>query len=507
MSDTHRDSPGTSPDPFELTASLAKLVDPQQAYHEVLRLLTHWFNADSGQIIVVDVTTGQPVVRAVSSSLTDADLNFSRTILEDALRRDRPVCIADAKQHAAYRTAESVVTSKGAFLSVLVMPLHDREGLPRGALYLQRRSGKSGFYDDSRDLDRLARFMDTLAPLLLNHEQRVLLQSERVERVKARISEMGYFVGPSGRMADQVYDRIERYAQSELTVCVQGETGSGKEWVAEAIHRLSRRAEGPYVRVPCNAISEGLAESEFFGHVKGAFAQAYNDKPGQFEMADGGTLFLDEISQLSPEVQSKLLHVLERGRSRESSFFRVGGVKEIKVNVRVIASSNRDLRAMVSEGRFREDLFHRLNQLPLHVPPLRERPEDILPLAEGFLGEANCEHSRRIHLSAEARRALGDYSWPGNVRELKNCIHRAVLLRDASGALLPEEIFRDRDVEDRQVCGEDEDLLQGIPFRQLSREQKRDVVRAAFRKYGNARKAARALGISHQTVYNYLGDE
>jgi transcriptional regulator with GAF, ATPase, and Fis domain len=488
-----------------MIASFAKLINPGEAYPEVLRLVTRWFDADWGQIITTDLETGKPRVRSVSPGVRNPDHAFSSTILKKALKEDEPLCIPDAKQHPAYRSASSVHDAEGSILSVIVVPLHNQTREPIGALYLQRRSGTSGFYNQVRDLQRLAMLMDTLSPLLFEQEQQTFFESLRVERTRSAMSQMGFIVGQSKIMDTQVYTRIDKFAQSSLTVCIQGETGTGKELVASAVHRLSPRAKQPFIRVPCNAIPKGLAESEFFGHVRGAFAQAFRSKSGQFEMAQGGTIFLDEISRLPVDVQAKLLHVLERGASQEIKFYRVGGVQEICVDVRVITSSNRNLRRLVAEGMFLEDLYHRVNQLPLYVPPLRERREDIVPLTKGFLDETNRLHGTHLRLSEEARAAFQEYDWPGNVRELKSCIQRAMLLHEGGQALTADELLRQDEPPERLVR-RSATLPSHGSFKELSRADKLRAVQAAMQRYGDARKAAKELGVSRQTIYNYLAD-
>jgi formate hydrogenlyase transcriptional activator len=228
----------------------------------------------------------------------------------------------------------------------------------------------------------------------------------------------------SSRALSQVLQHIGTVAPSDSTVLVTGETGTGKELVARAIHQASRRRDATMVTVNCAALSPGLIESEMFGHEKGAFTGAIARKVGRFELADGGTILLDEVGELSPEVQVKLLRVLQEGQ-----FERVGSAKPVRVNVRVIAATNRDLATAVAEGRFRTDLFYRLNVFPIQIPPLRERREDIPLVAKYFTAKYAAKAGKRIEtVSRKALSALAAYHWPGNVRELQNIIERAVLL-------------------------------------------------------------------------------
>jgi DNA-binding NtrC family response regulator len=232
-------------------------------------------------------------------------------------------------------------------------------------------------------------------------------------------------IGQSQPM-QEVYRLTRRVADSSATVLLLGETGTGKELIAKAVHQLSPRASGPFVRVNCGALSEGVLESELFGHVKGAFTNAYENRTGRFEAAHGGTIFLDEINSVNTNVQVKLLRVLQ-----EHEFERVGDTKTVTVDCRIIAATNRDLVELVEHGRFREDLYYRLNVLPVYLPPLRERIDDIAALAEHFLARYAAQNGRPVReITGDAMGFLKAYSWPGNVRELQNYIERAIVLAD-----------------------------------------------------------------------------
>lgn len=258
--------------------------------------------------------------------------------------------------------------------------------------------------------------------------ERRRLQDE-LERLRERAEQRVTFeniVGQSGAM-QEVFRMVDKVARTDLTVLIEGESGTGKELIAGAIHGRSRRAGGPFVKLSCVAIPDTLLESELFGYEKGAFTGATRRKPGKFEVAHGGTLFLDEIGDMSPETQAKLLRVLE-----EREFERLGGNEPIRVNVRLIAATNRDLRRLVQEQRFREDLFHRLNVFAIRVPPLRDRRSDIPYLVEAFLAAIRREHGIEGRtLSASAMARLLEYPWPGNVRELKHCLESAALRADS----------------------------------------------------------------------------
>ena len=243
------------------------------------------------------------------------------------------------------------------------------------------------------------------------------------DRAACRFDDM---IGRSPRMVE-IFDLIDRVADCDSTILINGETGTGKGLVARAIHRRSRRRNQPFISINCGAIPENLLESELFGHVKGAFTGATSSKSGKFELADGGTVFLDEIGDMSPDLQVKVLKVLEEGE-----FEPVGGAKTIKVDVRIIAATHRDLSEEVQKGNFREDLFYRLYVIPMILPALRERLEDIRPLALYFLQQANCKNNRQVKgISDDALDALTSQTWPGNVRELKNLVERMIVLKGA----------------------------------------------------------------------------
>jgi PAS domain S-box-containing protein len=258
-----------------------------------------------------------------------------------------------------------------------------------------------------------------------------------VKRIQAELQgahRLGGIVGGSVAI-QEILEMVKTVAPTDATVLIQGESGTGKELVAATIHRLSQRGDRPFVTVNCAALVDTLLESELFGHVRGAFTGAMKDRPGRFELADTGTIFLDEVSAMSPVMQAKLLRVLQ-----EREFERVGSTRTVRVDVRVVAATNRDLRALVQQGAFREDLYYRLHVVPITIPPLRERKEDIPPLVEHFLSRALSRGRRRPRfVSPEAMRLLLEYDWPGNVRQLDNTIEYA-LICSRGEELLPEAL-------------------------------------------------------------------
>lgn len=303
---------------------------------------------------------------------------------------------------------------------------------------------------------------------------------------------------------------IRKVARTQATVLIQGESGTGKELVARAIYRESPRANGPFIKVNCAAIPENLIESEFFGHEKGAFTGAIAKREGRFELAHGGTILLDEISEISTSVQAKLLRVLQ-----EREFERVGGTRTIKVDVRVIATTNRNLEQSVERKEFRQDLFFRLNVVPIHLPPLRERRSDIIPLAEEFMRRFSRKHGVHVKgFSDAALAALQSHSWPGNVRELQNVVERAVILCGDDGLIEPGHLGLATPIQLHSSPPTDPQPT-AVPaarpgpapdghFPTLAELEKQHILAALDYCKGNRTQAARLLGISIRTLRNKL---
>jgi len=345
---------------------------------------------------------------------------------------------------------------------------------------------KAGAYDYlSKPVD-----LDDLLHLIRKVEERQHLIAENRElreRLKERYRLEG-IVAESGAM-QEVLSLVYRVAGSTATVLIRGESGTGKELIAQAIHYHSPRAKGPFIKVNCAALPETLLESELFGHVKGAFTGAIQDKAGRFEAAHGGTIFLDEIGDISPAIQAKLLRVLQ-----DREFERVGSNRTLRVDVRILAATNQDLEAAVRNRRFREDLYYRLNVVPIYIPPLRERRQDIPPLIDHFLRKFSKENHKRIQgLTREARDALLKYDYPGNVRELENLIERAVVLCRGEVIGMGDLPLTFRAVEVEQEAPPSlPALLEGI--------ERRKILEALERSGWIQTKAAEELGISERAL-------
>ena len=302
-------------------------------------------------------------------------------------------------------------------------------------------------------------------------------------------------IGESDAM-QRVYAQIEKVARSRATVLLRGESGTGKELVARAIHYRGDRSKKPFIKVNCAALSAGLLESELFGHEKGSFTGAHDRKIGRFELADSGTLLLDEVSEIGPELQPKLLRALQ-----EREIDRVGGIHPIQIDTRIIATSNRNLEKAVQDGDFREDLFFRLNVVPIQLPPLRERKKDILALAEHFLERSAAENGRpRPQLHPEVGPLLMRHSWPGNVRELQNTIERAVVFSEGD-TLTPDDFAFIRSAVTLGASDRSLGVAAGLTIAQMEREL---ILKSLERCDDNRTRAAEMLDISVRTLRNKL---
>jgi len=353
------------------------------------------------------------------------------------------------------------------------------------------RAGAYDFLSKPVKLEVLAIAVDRAA----NHRG-LREKVRRLEREVSRTPRGDDLVARSSAMR-AVLDLVDRVAQSDATVLVTGDSGTGKELVARAIHRSGRRKDRPFVAINCAAVPEALLESELFGHVRGAFTDARTNEPGLFVAADGGTLFLDEIGDMPLALQPKLLRVLQERKVRP-----VGGSAERPVDVRVVAATNRDLETAVEEGRFRQDLFYRVNVVQVSVPPLRARAADILPLAAQFITRFAASVGKPVSgISPAAAERLMAYPWPGNVRELQNCIERAVALArydQISIDDLPEKV---RDHKSSHFILTTDDPSELVPLERIEREYIARVMHAVS---GNKSAAARILGIDRKRLYRML---
>jgi transcriptional regulator with GAF, ATPase, and Fis domain/tetratricopeptide (TPR) repeat protein len=484
-------------------------LDQDQVMDRTMDLALERLGGERGMIVLQDPLTRELEV-AVARNLGTRDQSEDRKLSESVVRRvieaNEPVLAVDALADRRFAGAESIIASH--ILSILCVPLAIRSRLA-GAIYVDHCKSKHLF--DQGDLDFLTAFADGAAVAIENARlfgqleearRRLLSENESLKREIFASHHLGSLIGKS-RAIEELKSTLERVAQSTSTVLIRGESGTGKGLVARIIHNVSPRREGPFVQFNCAALPETLVESELFGHEKGAFTGATDRKPGRFELADGGSVFLDEIGKVSRAVQAKLLRVVE-----DKEFERVGGTRTQRSDVRIVAATNLDLEQAIAEDEFREDLYYRLNIIPIVLPPLRERREDIPYLARHFverigrdLGQAPRELDRSVI------RLFEEHAWPGNVRELEAAIHRALVL--SSRQVLGADDFRwiaaagggvEAHAEAAADAAVPEDLADGGYQRALDAFDRQLVRSALATCEGKIRETARLLGIARNTL-------
>jgi Nif-specific regulatory protein len=414
---------------YRVSEILSRSLDCRQTVRQVLDVLDEEVGLSKGMVSVLDPEAGDLVVHAVQGTDVGSDepvrYQPGEGIVGLLLEDKRSVALPVVGRDHRFLDRLGIYDRNLPFIAA---PINVGGNL-KGVLAVQPEEPDDGL------LSERSRFVEMVASLIGRSlrlafdvaEEKKTLREERDNLRRTVRHQYGFdnIVGHSMPMR-RVFDQIRMVAKWNTTVLIRGETGTGKELIANAIHYNSPRARGPYVRVNCASLPENLLESELFGHEKGAFTGAIGVRKGRFEMADGGTLFLDEIGEISPAFQAKLLRVLQEGE-----FERVGGGRSLKVDVRIIAATHRDLEAAVDTGDFREDLYYRLNVMPILLPPLRERPEDVPELARHLVIRLGSGQGRTLTLTDAAVRRLSQYGWPGNVRELENCLERAAVMSPA----------------------------------------------------------------------------
>jgi len=408
---------------LRISAAIGTIRDMQSVQWALLGMIFDVIPAERGAVILVKDSSLEILSHVAwdRAAGPDQPVHVSQALLRKVIEERVFLLEADSAANASQQVHAA---------SVLCVPLVAAHS-PIGIIYLESTNPSTPFTED--DL-QLASAIAGLAAIAIENARQFESLGIENQQLRAQASLEHDMVGRSSRMRE-VYQFIERVAPSDATVLICGESGTGKELAARAIHNNSNRKSHPFVALNCAAISETLLESELFGHEKGAFTSAIAQKKGMIEVAEGGSLFLDEIGELSPILQAKLLRVLQ-----EREFTRVGGTRSIKINVRFLAATNKDLQRAVKEEKFRADLFHRLNVISLVLPPLREHAEDIPVLAEYFAARYAKRCNRVLRgISPAARASLQSYTWPGNVRELENAMERAVVI-GSSDMILPEDL-------------------------------------------------------------------
>jgi len=431
------------------------------------------------------------VVRAsrnvAKGAVTSADGQISDSIVRQVIASGKPVIVSDALADTQFGQSESVIAMK--LSSVMCAPLVS-QGDVIGALYVGNDKVKGLF--ERAQLELLSIFASQASLILQNAMLLHALRSDKAKlQAELKDKNFGDIIGACPSMLE-VFRKLQKVATTDISVLITGETGTGKELIAKEIHRRSPRVDGPFVTINCGAIPENLIESELFGHVKGAFTGAVVSRPGKFQVADKGTLFLDEIGELPLNLQVKLLRALQ-----ERVVYRVGDSKPEKVDIRVVAATNRVLEDEIRAGRFREDLFYRLNVVNIWLPPLRDRGDDVLIIARALLSKYAEEFGSSVKgFSPAALASIRKYAWPGNIRQLENRIKKGLVLCDKT-LLSPEDLDLGANAE-----------ASIMPLEKAKEDfQRRYVLEALERNNGNRTQTARDLGVDPRTIFRYLERE
>lgn len=464
---------------YEVAVVINSILDPLDLLKKVLEIAMAHLAAERGFLLLADAQapSGFEVMAAKNFSGADipGKLAASSSVISKVLQTGEPVLSFDAMSDQRFDSSASIILQK--ILSVICIPLQIQDRL-LGAVYLDSTKSRHAFNDDAM---KFLTVFGNLSAIAIENARRFAALRDENRRLRDETGPPVLFKGIIGRSKpwQTVLDIVERVLDVDVAVLITGESGTGKDIIARAIHANGPRKAEPFIAVNCSAIPESLLESELFGHTKGAFTGAYAEKKGLIESAHQGVLFLDEIADLPTSLQGKILHVLQQKEIR-----RIGEVRDRKVDIRIIAATNRNLQDEIRQGRFREDLFYRLNVITIQLPPLRERIDDIPLLAEFFFRNACGVHKRDVRsISADAMHYLMTNPWIGNVRELQNVIERGVVLCKGT-ELLREDFCIDR-------------TALSVPANATLDDFERQFVRSTLDQFGGNRKqTAGHLGVS-----------
>jgi Nif-specific regulatory protein len=466
---------------YEIAQHLNTILEPQLLLDKILEIAVGHLEAERGCIVMVNEFSDRGFdVVANKDFFSEKDVDestASSSVIKKVLSGGEPVLTFDALSDERFEASRSIVVQQ--IMSIICVPLRLQDKTI-GAIYLDSKRARGKFNNET--LKFLAVFGHLAAAAVENARRYDSLKSENA-RLKNEVDSTRLFQGIIGKSKawKSALDLVQRVVDTDISVLISGESGTGKELIARAIHSQGARHEMPFIAINCSAIPEQLLESELFGYKKGAFTGASMDKKGLMEYADGGTLFLDEVADLSPALQAKLLRVLQDKEIR-----RLGGSEVKKVNIRILSATNKDLREEIKKGNFREDLYFRLNVVEIHLPPLRDRVEDIPILANYFVKKACETHGRNVkRISSSAMSMLLKHPWYGNVRELQNTIERAVVL--SRGEELTED---DLKLHQHSVEGV---LETGVTLEEFERKL---VEKTLMETGGNRTRTAEKLGVS-----------
>jgi Nif-specific regulatory protein len=482
---------------LDISQTLAGTHDIKSSVSRVLESLGKHHGMLRGVVMLLDPDSGELRIEASHGVSEDGARRISYRIGEGITGRvvqsGKPIIVPQISREPMFldRLGRKKQSTKQELSFLCVPVMINRK--PVGVLGVDLK------YENDRDYEKLTKFLGIIASMIaqainVKHlieadKQRLLDENIHLKQELRERYDFSHIIGNSSPLR-QVYEQVTQVARTNTTVLIRGESGTGKELIAHAIHYNSLRSSKPFVKVNCAALPETLIESELFGYEKGAFTGAATRKKGRFELADGGTLFLDEIGDLNLTTQIKLLRVLQ-----EREFERLGGTETIKVNVRLIAATNKDLETAITENQFREDLYYRLNVFTIFMPPLRDRKSDILLLADHFLDKYSREHGKRIkRISTPAIDMLTSYHWPGNVRELENIIERAVLVCETNvihGHHLPPTL----------QTAEGSGTVMRLSLESAIETYERDIILDALKTTrGNRKKAAKLLDTTERII-------
>jgi Nif-specific regulatory protein len=482
---------------YEISQSLGSTLNCQEVFPDILRTFHAHLGMNRGTITLLNPSTGELEIQA-AHGMTGEEIGRGRYRLGEGItgkvaETGEPAVIPQiGKEPLFLNRTRSRDPLKKSDISFICVPIKMGTRV-YGTLSVDRLFSEDiAFDEDVRLLSIVASMMAQGLKIqqMVQDEKRQLLTENITlkEKLKDRYS-LYNIIGTSNKMTE-VFRMIEKVADTDVTVLIRGESGTGKELVANAIHFNSTRAAKPFLKLNCAVLPDALVESELFGHEKGAFTGASEQRAGRFERADGGTLFLDEIGTLNPAAQAKLLRVLQ-----EREFERIGGTRTLRVDVRIIAATSKDLERSIDEGTFREDLYYRLNVFPVFMPPLRERKTDILLLVNHFVEKFNQKHKKDVRrVSTPAIDMLVQYHWPGNVRELENCIERAVLL-------CTDRVIQSHHLPPTLQTGKESGTVLSLPFEgAMENYEKELIIDALKNSRGNMAEAARLLKTTERVI-------
>lgn len=484
---------------YEVSKLLTSTFNLDHSLNSVMNVLDKFLGMRCGTIVLQDrgTKTLDTVVSLGVDKKSHMKFKSGEGIIGKVFKSGSPIVITDIRDEPSIWNGVKLDKDTLAGFSTLCIPIKTPQYVIGTLSVIYRRN------EDSISIDAALSLLIMIGSLIgqaIEISRKVTQEKDRLREEKTHLKQaltskhrLDNMVSQSEIMIE-TFQTVKRVAMSSATVLIRGESGTGKELIAKAIHYNSTRSEGPFIKLNCTAIPDSLLEAELFGHVKGSFTGAYEDKKGRFELADKGTIFLDEIGDLPISTQLKLLCVLQ-----ERSFEKLGSSKTISVDVRIVAATNRDLEEAIKKNNFREDLYYRLNVVPIVLPPLRRRKEDIPLLIDHFLRKYNDENSRKVRVSEKAMECLLNYEWPGNVRQLENCIERVVILCDNNIAKLtdlPYEIlntkkFTVKTESDSRAETKDESLNKSIEGIETER------ILNALRKCGGVKsRAAKLVGLT-----------